>query len=65
MRKYLCIVFMILVLCFTNIVRAENETTNETDTNTTNNAGTDLQSQQQQLQEQIEQANQELKDSKF
>ena len=33
MRKYLCIVFIILVLCFTNIVWAENESTNTTDKN--------------------------------
>ncbi len=60
MRKYLCIVFIILVLCFTNIVWAENESTNTTDTNEENTAGTDLQSQKQQLQDQIDQANQEL-----
>ena len=64
MRKYLCIVFIILVLCYTTIVHAENEVSNETNTtnatNSTNETGTDLQTQQQQLQEQIEQANQEL-----
>ena len=60
MRKYLCIVFIILVLCFTNIVWAENESTNTTDKNEENTAGTDLQSQKQQLQDQIDQANQEL-----
>ena len=60
MRKYLCIVFIILVLCFTNIVWAENESTNTTDTSAENTAGTDLQSQKQQLQDQIDQANQEL-----
>lgn len=64
MRKYLCIVFIVLVLCYTTIVHAENEVSNETNTtnatNSTNETGTDLQTQQQQLQEQIEQANQEL-----
>ena len=68
MRKYLCIVFIILVLCYTTIVHAENEVSNETNTanttnstnSTTNETGTDLQTQQQQLQEQIEQANEEL-----
>lgn len=64
MRKHLCIVFMILVLCFATIVKAENTTNNqwnetENQTNTTN-SGTDLQSQQQQLKEQIDQANEEL-----
>ena len=64
MRKYLCIVFIVLVLCYTTIVHAENEVSYETNTtnatNSTNETGTDLQTQQQQLQEQIEQANQEL-----
>ena len=68
MRKYLCIVFIVLVLCYTTIVHAENEVSNETNTanttnstnSTTNETGTDLQTQQQQLQEQIEQANEEL-----
>ena len=60
MRKYLCIVFIILVLCFTNIVWAENESTIATDTSAENTDGTDLQSQKQQLQDQIDQANQEL-----
>ena len=40
MRKYLCIVFIILVLCFTNIVWAENESTIATDTSAENTAGT-------------------------
>ena len=62
MRKYLCIVFIILVLCFTTIVHAENEVENQTstDTNSTSNETTDLYSQSQQLQDQIDQANEEL-----
>lgn len=62
MRKYLCIVFIILVICFTTIVHAENEVENQTstDTNSTSNETTDLYSQSQQLQEQIDQANEEL-----
>lgn len=62
MRKYLCIVFIILVICFTTIVHAENEVENQasTDTNSTSNETTDLYSQSQQLQDQIDQANEEL-----
>ena len=59
MRKYLCTVFIILVICFTTIVKAENEVANETNTNT-NEAGTDLQTQQEELQNKIDQANEEL-----